>query len=116
MSRSVDLCDRPLRLAGLRRVALNGWSGVVQVNSSVSAGGGCDAPERPHSDGLKLLRNVVHVGEATKGVAVADLRITVNGRDSDVESLQDWLRGEPEFRGHLGQGEAPGPDGAMGAV
>jgi Effector Associated Constant Component 1 len=49
-------------------------------------------------------------------VAVADLRITVDGRDSDVESLQDWLRGEPEFRGHLRQGEAPAPDGAMGAV
>ena len=38
------------------------------------------------------------------------------GRDSDVESLQDWLRSEPEFRGHLGQGETPGPEGAMGAV
>jgi hypothetical protein len=49
-------------------------------------------------------------------VAVADLRITVDGRDSDVESLQDWLRSEPEFRGHLRQDEAPGPDGAMGAV
>jgi len=47
---------------------------------------------------------------------VADLRITVDGRDSDVESLQDWLRGEPEFRGQLRQGEATGPDGAMGAV
>jgi hypothetical protein len=49
-------------------------------------------------------------------VAVADLHITVDGRDSDVESLQDWLHAEPEFRGHLHQGEAPGPDGAMGAV
>ena len=47
---------------------------------------------------------------------MADLHITVDGRDSDVESLQDWLRGEPEFRGHLRQGETPGPDGAMGAV
>jgi Effector Associated Constant Component 1 len=48
---------------------------------------------------------------------VADLHITVDGRDSDVESesLQDWLRAEPEFRGHLRQGEAPGSDGAMGA-
>jgi Effector Associated Constant Component 1 len=49
-------------------------------------------------------------------VAVVDLHITVDGRDSDVESLQDWLRGEPEFRGHLRQGEVPGPDGAQGAV
>ena len=47
---------------------------------------------------------------------MADLHITADGRDSDVESLQDWLRGAPEFRGHLRQGEAPGPDGAMGAV
>src|SRR5690242_2601116 len=57
----------------------------------------------------------VHVGKSNKGAAVADLHITVDGQDSDVESLQDWLRGEPEFRGHLRQGEAPGPDGAMGA-
>ena len=47
---------------------------------------------------------------------MADLHITVDGRDSDVESLQDWLRSEPDFRGHLRRGEAPGPDGAMGAV
>jgi len=46
---------------------------------------------------------------------VADLRITVGGRDSDVESLSDWLRREPELRGHLRQGETPGPAGAMGA-
>ena len=47
---------------------------------------------------------------------MADLHITVDGRDSDVESLQDWLRGEPEFRGHLRQGDVPGPAGAQGAV
>jgi len=47
---------------------------------------------------------------------VADLRITVDAQDSDVESLQDWLRGEPEFRGHLRQGEAPAQAGTMGAV
>jgi hypothetical protein len=46
---------------------------------------------------------------------MADLYITVDGRDSDVESLQDWLRSEPELRGHLRQGETPGPVGAMGA-
>jgi hypothetical protein len=47
---------------------------------------------------------------------MADLRITVGGgRDSDVESLLDWLRGEHELRGHLRQGETPGPRGAMGA-
>jgi hypothetical protein len=47
---------------------------------------------------------------------VADLHITVgDGRESDVESLTDWLRSEPELRGYLRQGETPGPDGAMGA-
>ena len=46
---------------------------------------------------------------------MADLHITVDGRDSDVESLQDWLRAEPELRGHLRQGETPGQAGAMGA-
>ena len=49
-------------------------------------------------------------------MAVADLHIAVDGRDSDVESLQDWLRREPQLHGHLRQGEAPGPGGAMGAV
>jgi len=44
-----------------------------------------------------------------RGVAVADLHITVDGQDSDIESLQDWLRAEPEFRGHLRQGETPRP-------
>jgi hypothetical protein len=59
---------------------------------------------------------VVHVGKGIKGWLVADLRITVGGgRDSDVESLMDWLRSEPEFRGYLRQGETPGPAGAMGA-
>jgi hypothetical protein len=47
---------------------------------------------------------------------VAELHLTVDGRDSDAESLQDWLRNEPELRGHLRQDETPGsPAGAMGA-
>ena len=46
---------------------------------------------------------MLHVGEVTKGVVVADLHITVDGRDSDVESLKDWLRGDPEFRGKVGE-------------
>jgi Effector Associated Constant Component 1 len=45
---------------------------------------------------------------------MADLHLTVDGRDSDVESLQDWLRNEPELRGHLRLGETPSPAGAMG--
>jgi Effector Associated Constant Component 1 len=44
-----------------------------------------------------------------------DLHITVNGRDSDFEALHDWLRHEAELRGHLRQGDTPGPVGAMGA-
>src|SRR5580704_976939 len=58
---------------------------------------------------------VVHLGRQLRGVAVADLHITVDGRDSDVESLRDWLRNEPELRGHLREGERPGQAGAMGA-
>ena len=44
-----------------------------------------------------------------------DLHITVDGRDSDFEALHDWLRHEAELRGHLRQGDTPGPVGAMGA-
>lgn len=55
------------------------------------------------------------MGRRLREAAVADLHITVDGLD-DVESLQDWLRNEPEFRGRIRQGEAPGPDEAMGAV
>jgi hypothetical protein len=46
---------------------------------------------------------------------VTDLRITVGGRGGDQESLWDWLRHEPDFRGHLRQDETPGPPGTMGA-
>lgn len=45
---------------------------------------------------------------------VADLRITVDGGDSDDQSLGDWLHAEPEFRGHLRQGDVQGLGGAMG--
>ena len=62
-----------------------------------------------------LLSCVVHHGGRLKGGAVADLRITVDGRDGDAESLRDWLRSEPELRGHLRQGETPAPEGAMGS-
>lgn len=47
---------------------------------------------------------------------MVDVRISVSGRDSDVESLWDWLRREPEFRGHLRSGQVPGPEGTMGAL
>lgn len=46
---------------------------------------------------------------------MADLRITVDGRDSDAESLRDWLRSEPQLRGHLRQGETQALAGAMGS-
>lgn len=47
---------------------------------------------------------------------MVDVRISVSGRDSDAESLWDWLRSDPEFRGHLRRGQVPGPEGAMGAL
>src|SRR5260370_13096644 len=46
---------------------------------------------------------------------VTDLRIIVGGRDGDQDCLWDWLRHEPDFRGHIRQGETPGPAGTMGA-
>jgi hypothetical protein len=46
---------------------------------------------------------------------MADLRITVDGRDSDADSLRAWLGSEPGFRGQLRQGETPSPVGAMAA-
>lgn len=45
---------------------------------------------------------------------MTDLRLTVGGRDSDTESLWDWLRNEPELRGHISEGETPGLVGEMG--
>ena len=42
-------------------------------------------------------------------------RIAVDGRDTDRESLWDWLRNEPELRGRLQLSAAPTPGGAMGA-
>lgn len=33
---------------------------------------------------------------------------------AEVESLWDWLRYEPELRGHLRVGHAPAPEGTMG--
>jgi hypothetical protein len=47
---------------------------------------------------------------------MVDVRISVSGRNSDVESLWDWLRSEPEFRGHLRLGQASSAEGAMGAL
>jgi Effector Associated Constant Component 1 len=49
-----------------------------------------------------------------KGAAV-EVRIAVDGRDTDAESLWDWLRNEPELRGRVRANSAPTPDGAMGA-
>jgi hypothetical protein len=45
---------------------------------------------------------------------VADWYITTDGEDSDVESLHDWLRNEPELRGHLRHGEPEVPPGSIG--
>jgi hypothetical protein len=45
---------------------------------------------------------------------VGEVRITVDGRGSDTEALWDWLRAEPQFRGHLRLGDVSGPVGAQG--
>ena len=44
-----------------------------------------------------------------------DLRISVNERDTDAESLWDWLRDDRDVRGELRLGQAPGPQEATGA-
>lgn len=44
-----------------------------------------------------------------------DVAISVDGADSDVESLWAWLRDEPLLRGRIKVGSAPDPDGVMGA-
>lgn len=43
-------------------------------------------------------------------------RIAVDGRDTDRESLWDWLRHEPELRGRLQLSTVPTHDEAMGAT
>ncbi len=50
-----------------------------------------------------------------EGLAAVQVRIAVDGRDADRESLWDWLRREPELRGRLQLNTAPTPDEAMGA-
>jgi hypothetical protein len=44
-----------------------------------------------------------------------EVRIAVDGRDTDAEALWDWLRNEPELRGRLRADSAPTPEDAMGA-
>jgi len=46
MSRSVNLCDERLPLAGLRRVALNGWSGSCSGHLFGFGASGYIGPER----------------------------------------------------------------------
>jgi hypothetical protein len=41
-------------------------------------------------------------------------RLTVDGVDSDVEALWDWLRNEQELRGRVRVGSAPAAPGTMG--
>jgi Effector Associated Constant Component 1 len=53
--------------------------------------------------------------EPVRPEAMAEARITVEGQDTDAESLRDWLRHEPELRGRLRTRSVPTPDGAMGA-
>jgi hypothetical protein len=44
-----------------------------------------------------------------------ELRIAVDGSDTDVEALWGWLRDEPALRGRLTSGAAPAAPGTMGA-
>lgn len=46
---------------------------------------------------------------------VPQATITVEGQDTDAESLWDWLRHEPELRGRLRARSAPTEHEAMGA-
>ena len=43
-------------------------------------------------------------------------RITVDGRDGDLEALWEWLRDEPQLRGRLRLDAADAPPEAMGAA
>jgi hypothetical protein len=45
-----------------------------------------------------------------------EARIAVDGRDTDVESLWDWLRHERELRGRLLVSRAAPSEAAMGAA
>ena len=40
--------------------------------------------------------------------------ITVQGSTADEDSLREWLRREPDVRGHLAVVPGPGPAGTMG--
>jgi Effector Associated Constant Component 1 len=42
------------------------------------------------------------------------VRIAVDGADTDVEALWDWLRHEPQLRGRLRTSSAAAPPDAMG--
>ena len=50
-----------------------------------------------------------------RGESPEAVTITVDGRRTDLESLWDWLRREPELRGQLRTGASVAPDGTMGS-
>jgi hypothetical protein len=54
-------------------------------------------------------------GQLIQPETVPQARITVEGQDTDAESLWDWLRHEPELRGRLRACSASAPVDAMGA-
>lgn len=47
---------------------------------------------------------------------MVELRVAVNGSNSEVDSLWDWLRQEPELRGRVRRRSVPPPPGVMGPV
>jgi hypothetical protein len=51
-----------------------------------------------------------------ESVTDSEVKIAIDGHDvaTEVKSLWDWLRYEPELRGRLRVGHAPAPEGTMG--
>jgi hypothetical protein len=49
-----------------------------------------------------------------EGAALVEARIAVKGSDRDRESLLEWLRREPELRGHVRLSSSATPAEAMG--
>jgi hypothetical protein len=47
-------------------------------------------------------------------IAQAEAAITLDGTSTDLKSLWDWLRREPELRGLIRVGHPPTPTGTMG--
>ena len=47
---------------------------------------------------------------------MAELRLSIEGPDTDALSLWEWLRSDDALRGHVDRRAAPAPPGSMGAL